>query len=449
MQSGHARPAIPLDMPSSPNSLNWKVSLAACFGTFLEWYDFLTFGVLATLLGRHFFPAEDPVSSLLYSLATFGVGMVVRPIGAALFGSLGDRYGRRVIFMLTIFLMGIATFAVGLMPTYAQIGVAAPLMLVVLRLIQGLVMGGEIGGAAVYLTEHAPIGHRGRWTSLLQLMGPLGVMAATLQIVVLQWWLGSSEFEAWGWRIPFLASALLLLLSLSYRLALRESPVFENLRESRRLSNTPLREAFSDRRTLGRMALLVFCISSGGSLLFFSSQVYAPVYLKTVVMMEESLASRLSLIATLVLFPLTIAAGTLSDRIGRRPVLLAGLLTGALGILPVYAGLGIYGAPGNVSSIAVIALLLLPVIAVALITGPQTATLAELFPARVRYSAVGLPHNLAAGWIGGMSPFVITLLGVKFGDPLAGLFYPVILLAIAFLVGWRFLPETRDARLDE
>lgn len=436
-------------MSSRPNALNWKVALAACFGTFLEWYDFLTFGVLAALLGKLFFPADDPLSSLLFSLATFGIGMIVRPVGAAIFGSLGDRLGRRTIFMLTIVLMGVATFAVGLLPTHAQIGMAAPFILVLLRLLQGLAMGGEIGGAAVYLTEHAPVAHRGAWTSVLQLMGPLGVMAATVQIVVLQWWLGTDAFEAWGWRVPFLASAVLLLVSIRYRIALSESPVFESLRADNRIAAAPLREAFADRRTLGRMALLVACISSGGSLLFFSSQIYVPVFLNSVVHMDPALTSRLTLCATLALFPLTLATGALSDRIGRRPVLLAGLLLGAVITLPVYAGLRAFGAPGYTQPLLVFLLLLLPVCAVALITGPQTATLAELFPARVRYSAVALPHNLAAGWIGGMSPFVVTLLGSWLGDPLGGLLYPALLLALAFLVGWRFLPETRDARLNE
>ena len=192
------------------------------------------------------------------------------------------------------------------------------------------------------------------------------------------------------------------------------------------------------------MALLFFCISSGGSLLFFSSQVYAPVFLKTVVKMDSALAGELTIVATLALFPLTIFAGWLSDRIGRRPVLLAGLLLGAGGVMPVYAGLLDFGVT---SSAGVIALLLVLVTAVALITGPQTATLAELFPARMRYSAVGLPHNLAAGWIGGMSPFMVTWIAGKAGRPLAGLLYPALLLMLAFAVGWRYLPETRGTDL--
>jgi len=526
----------PAPLPPLTSGVQRKVAIAACFGTFLEWYDFLTFASLATYFSTLFFPPGNPTAALLASLATFGVGMIVRPIGAALFGSLGDRYGRRVIFIATIALMGIATFAVGLLPTYDQVGLLAPLLLLLLRLLQGLSVGGEIGGAAVYLTEHAPAGRRGVYTSVLQLMGPLGIMASTLQVVLLQTWLSAADFNAWGWRVPFILSALLLLVSLKSRIALHESPVFQQLRASKGLSQTPLRDCLKSRRVVGRMLVLFSCISAGGSLLFFSSQVYSGVFLKSVVRLDPQLAGTLGMSATLLLFPLTILCGWLSDRIGRRPILLAGLLLGALTILPVFHGLLHYGNPalerfkhevpvrlygehchydpftaaandcernqdfltklgvsyrllplpgggetqiaigeqgrisghqpeaikaalsaagwsetadpGQVNRWMIIVLLIVPVIAVALITGPQTATLAELFPARMRYTAVALPHNLAAGWIGGLSPFMVTLISVQMGESLAGLWYPVGLLGLAFVIGAIFLPETRNAALD-
>ena len=528
-------------MPPQPPARNAtviqrKVVIAACFGTFLEWYDFLTFASLATYFSVLFFPPENPVAALLASLATFGVGMLVRPLGAAVFGTLGDRYGRRPVFIATLVLMGIATFCVGLLPTYAQVGLLAPALLLLLRLLQGFSVGGEIGGAAVYLTEHAPAGRRGAYTSVLQLMGPLGIMASTLQVVLLQAFLSDAEFQAWGWRVPFLFSIVLLLISLKLRMNMHESPVFIRMREKQGLSRTPLRECLRDRRTLGRMALLFFCISAGGSLLFFSSQVYTSVFLKNVVKLDPQLAGTLVMLSTLLLFPLTILFGALSDRIGRRPVLLAGLLLGALTILPVFNGLLHYGNPalerfnrevpvalygascaygpftqtrnecernqellaklgvsytlhpvqsadrvslrvGKQSEIdgfrpaeltqalkaegwperadplqtdraMIVLLLVILVIAVALITGPQTAAIAELFPARVRYTAVALPHNLSAGWIGGMAPFMITLLSVKAGNPITGMWYPVVLLAAASVIGLLFLPETRDTVLD-
>jgi MFS family permease len=522
--------------PPESATIQRKVAIAACFGTFLEWYDFLTFASLATYFSVLFFPQENPVAALLASLATFGVGMLVRPLGAALFGSLGDKYGRKPIFIATIVLMGITTFCVGLLPTYAQVGMLAPALLLVLRLLQGFAVGGEIGGAAVYLTEHAPEGKRGFYTSVLQLMGPLGILVSTLQVVLLQALLSAEDFQAWGWRVPFLLSIILLLISLKSRVNMYESPVFTHLRDKHALSKAPLRECLTNRHTLGRMALLFFCISAGGSLLFFSSQVYTNVYLKSVVRLDPQLAGTLVMLSTLVLFPLTIFFGWLSDRIGRRPVLLAGLLLGCLAILPVFNGLMHYGNPTlerfnrdvpvtlygaacgydpftrpdndcernqellaklgvsytllpvqadgitllrigsstvpgfqpalltqalkesgwteradpvQTSSIMIFLLLLIPVLAVALITGPQTATLAELFPARTRYTAVALPHNLSAGWIGGLSPFMITLLSVQAGNALSGMWYPVGLLAVAFIIGLIFLPETRNAQLYE
>ncbi|MBS1188399.1 MAG: transporter [Rhodocyclaceae bacterium] len=438
-------------MPSSQpeRRTQRQVVVAACFGTFLEWYDFLTFASLATHFGALFFPAGDPVAGLLASLGTFGVGMVVRPLGAALFGSLGDRHGRRTIFLVTIVLMGAATVCIGLLPTYAQAGLLAPALLLLLRIVQGLSVGGEIGGAAVYLTEHAPTGRRGLYTSVLQLMGPLGMLASTLQIVVLQHFLSETDFRAWGWRIPFLLSALLLAISIKSRINLHESPVFRQLRARNAVAKAPLRDCFTDRQTLGRMALLFFCISAGGSLLFFSSQVYTTVFLKAVAKLDGATASFLVMLSTLALFPLTIFCGWLSDRIGRRPVLLAGLLLGATSIFPLFQGLLHYGAPESLDKGMVILLLLVLAVALACITGPQTATLAELFPARTRYTAVALPHNLAAGWIGGMSPLVVTWLGIHFDNPLAGLWYPTGLLILAAVVGLFFLPEVKDRPLDQ
>lgn len=230
---------------------------------------------------------------------------------------------------------------------------------------------------------------------------------------------------------------------------LHESPVFRHLREKNALSKTPLRECFRDRHTLGRMALLFFCISAGGSLLFFSAQVYTNVFLKTVLNLPAAQSSGLVMISTLALFPATLFCGWLSDRIGRRPVLLAGLISGAMTILPVFQGLLHYGQQPTPDTTMIALLLLVLVVPLACITGPQTATLPELFPARTRYTAVALPHNLSAGWIGGMSPFMVTWLGVQFGNPLAGLWYPTGLLILASLIGLLFLPEVRNRPLDQ
>ena len=526
-----------INTPAQATAIQKNVTIAACFGTFLEWYDFLTFASLAIYFSVLFFPSDNPTTALLSSLATFGVGMVVRPLGSALFGTLADKYGRRPIFIATIVLMGGSTFAVGLLPTYAQVGMWAPILLLLLRLLQGFSVGGEIGGASVYLTEHAPANKRGAYTSILQLMGPLGILVSTLQVVLLQAWLTADDFNSWGWRVPFLLSLLLLLVSLKSRMSLVESPVFQRLREKNALSKSPLREAFKDKRTLGRMALLFICISAGGALLFFTSQVYTGVYLKSVVRLEPQLASTLVMISTLALFPLTILFGWLSDHIGRRPVILAGMLLGCVALMPVYKGLLHYGNPAmqrfisnvpvvlygdscsyspfskprndcelnqelltklgvthtlqaaravgltevsiagtnvvsgfnssavsatlkaqgwsaqanpqHINRLMLVLLLIIPVVALALVTGPQTAVLAELFTARTRYTAVALPHNLSAGWIGGLSPFMVTLLNVKAGDAISGLWYPIGLLLVGLIAGLLFLPETNKVSLDD
>lgn len=422
-----------------------RVAFAACFGTFLEWYDFLTFAALAVWFGPLFFPPENPTAALLASLATFGAGMVVRPLGAALFGSLGDRIGRRKVFMITILLMGGATLAVGLLPTYTQAGLWAPAMLLILRLIQGLSAGGEIGGSAVYLTEHAPVRNRGLYTSVLQLMGPLGILASTLQIAFLQQTLSAEEFLAWGWRVPFWVSLLLLIISLKARMALHETPIFHALQAQAALAKTPLRDCFQDRQTLARMGILFLCVSAGGGVLFFSAQVYSGVFLKTVAGFNGAQSSALVAIGTATLFPLTLLAGWLSDRIGRRKVVLTGLLLGAISIQPVFNGW--LTSTATSSSLQPALLMVLITLPLALVTGPQTALLAELFPARTRYSAAALPHNLAAGWVGGLLPFFITLINDMTGTPVSGLWYPTILLAIAFVVGLKYLPETRGVDL--
>ena len=427
---------------ASPHSYR-KVAIAACFGTFLEWYDFLTFATLAVVFAPLFFPSSDPSTGLLASLATFGVGMVVRPVGAAIFGSIGDRIGRRPVFMITIALMGIATFCVGFLPTYAQVGIWAPILLVILRLLQGLSAGGEIGGSAVYLTEHAGDSYRGFKTSFLQLMGPLGILISTLQIALLQSYLTPEEFLSWGWRVPFWISLILLLIAFKARMALEETPIYLQLSKTETQSKSPLRENLKDPETRKRMFLLFFCISAGGAVLFFCVQVYTSIFLKTSVKLPSQLVDQLSVYATLALLPLTIFAGWLSDKVGRKPVVVSGLILGAALILPAFHLL-----QNNSDSTVFIALILICLSAIlALVVGPQTALLAELFPAKTRNSAATLPHNLAAGWIGGLLPLIVTWLNQQWVSNVAGLWYPTIFLASGAVVAILYLPETRKANL--
>ena len=432
---------------SNSNQSYPKIATAACFGTFLEWYDFLTFATLAVAFAPLFFPSSDPVTGLLASLATFGAGMIVRPLGAAFFGSLGDRIGRRPVFLITISLMGGATFAVGFLPTYEQIGILAPILLVSLRLLQGLSAGGEIGGSAVYLTEHAGDSNRGFKTSVLQLMGPLGMLVSTLQLLLLNQFLDPASFKEWGWRVPFWFSIVLLLVALKVRMTLEETPIFKNMLAKGETSKSPLRDNFKDKETRKQMFLLFFCISAGGSVLFFCVQVYTGIFMKSALQINPQIVDTLTITATLVLFPLTIISGALSDRIGRRPVVISGLLLGTILIQPAYQFLQTLSqqtAPDYSLMIVILIAITLPL---ALVVGPQTALLAELFPARTRNSAATLPHNLAAGWIGGMLPLIVTWLNKEFSSPLAGLWYPTIFLAIAAGLAIFFLPETKKIDL--
>ena len=429
------------------------MAIAACFGTFLEWYDFLTFSTLAVVFGPLFFPSSDPSAGLLASLATFGVGMVVRPIGAAIFGSMGDRIGRKPVFMITIAIMGLATLCVGFLPTYAQIGIWAPILLVSLRLLQGLSAGGEIGGSSVYLAEHAGNKYRGFKTSFLQLMGPLGILFSTLQIALLRNYLTPEEFQSWGWRVPFWLSALLLLIAFKARMALEETPAFLELSKKNLKVTNPLLENFRDAHTRKHMFLLFFCISAGGAVLFFCVQVYTAIFLKTSVKLPPEIVDQLSIYSTAALFPLTILAGWLSDKIGRKPVVISGLLLGAIGIQPGFRLLQALGeqylmTPTSITDLIRIGLLMSALsLALALVVGPQTALLAELFPAKTRNTAATLPHNLAAGWIGGLLPLIVVWLNQKWSSDLAGLWYPTIFLLTSSLIAIIYLPETKDNSL--
>ena len=430
-----------------------KIAIATCFGTFLEWYDFLTFATLAVVFGPLFFPSSDPSTGLLASLATFGVGMVVRPVGAAIFGSMGDRIGRKPVFMITIALMGLATVSVGFLPTYAQVGIWAPILLVSLRLLQGLSAGGEIGGGAVYLTEHAGSEYRGFKTSFLQLMGPLGILFSTLQITFLRQWLSPEEFLSWGWRAPFWISFFLLIIAFYTRRSLEETPIFLELTKHVKKVESQFINNFKDAEIRKRMFLLFFCVSSSGAVLFFCVQVYAAIFLKTSVQIPSEVVDKLSIFSTVALFPLTILSGWLSDRVGRKPVVISGLILGAIFIYPAFAifqYLGIRYIEFNYSGalIGIAATLLILSCSLALVIGPQTALLAELFPAKNRNSAATLPHNLAAGWVGGLIPLIVTWLNQQFEGGLVGLLYPILLLVGAAIIAVLYLPETSKINLE-
>jgi MFS family permease len=320
-------------------------------------------------------------------------------------------------------------------------------MLVLLRLLQGLSAGGEIGGSAVFLTEHAGESNRGFKTSFLSTMGPLGILASTLQIALLQIFLTPEQFQDWGWRVPFWVSIILLAIAFKARMALEETPIFAEMRHQNKRSTSPLRDSFRDREIRKHMFLLFFCISAGGAVLFFCMQVYTAIFLKTALGIAPKTVDILSIIATLALLPLTILAGAISDRVGRRPIVIGGLVIGALAILPAFHFLQYLASAAQLNLLLVGLTLIFLAIPLALVVGPQIVLLAELFSARTRNSAATLPHNLAAGWIGGMLPFIVTWLNQAMGNNLAGLWYPTIFLAAAAVVAMLYLPETRHVNL--
>jgi len=349
--------------------------------------------------------------------------------------------------------MGLATVSVGFLPTYTQVGIWAPILLVALRLLQGLSAGGEIGGSAVYLTEHAGDEHRGFKTSFLQLMGPLGILFSTLQIALLRNYLTPEEFQSWGWRVPFWISIVLLLIAFKARMALEETPVFLDLVEKDVKRESQLINNFKDPDIRKRMILLFLCVSSSGAILFFCVQVYTSIFLKTTVQIPDALADQLSIYATAALLPLTILAGWLSDKLGRKPIVISGLALGALLILPAFyllEAIGSIAKEGGAIPATALGLILISLSGIlALVVGPQTALLAELFPAKSRNSAATLPHNLAAGWVGGLLPFIITWINQYCGNNLAGLWYPTIFLIISAFIAFKYLPETRGSFLNK
>lgn len=425
-----------------------KATTAAVAGTVFEWFDFFLYGSLVAVFGRQFFPPGHETAGLLAALAAFGAGWVVRPLGAIVFGRMGDRIGRKKTFLVTVSLMGVATVAIGLLPTYAQIGIAAPVLLVLLRLAQGFAVGGEFGGAATYVAEHAPANRRALYTSLIQGTGTVGLLLALVVIAAVRTAVGPEAFEQWGWRIPFLLSILLLAASVWMRLRLGESPLFARERDAGRLSASPLREAFGSRTHLKSMGLALVTLTMAQGVVWSTGQYFPLVFLQSTLKVDVGTVSWLMACVLLLTAPLFPLAGWLADRIGRRPVVIAGFVSAVLFILPVYHGLGAAAAdPAAFDFAAGLAWLMLMAIPVALTCAPASAYLVELFPTRIRYSAMGLPYHLGNGWFGGFMPFATAALGAHFGNPYAGFYYPIALAAFCGIAAFLLMPETRDRDL--
>jgi MFS family permease len=534
-----------------------RVIIASSAGTAFEWYDFFIFGSLTPVIAKTFLAGLDPNSALIAALALFAVGFAFRPLGAIIFGAMGDRIGRKATFLTTVSLMGGATFAIGLLPTYAQAGILAPILLVFLRICQGTALGGEYGGAAIYVAEHSPNDRRGAATGWIQSSASFGLLAALLIIVATRTRLGEAAFGAWGWRIPFLMSAVLLAISVWMRVKLSESPHFARLREEGATSKAPLREAFARKDSLKQVLIAFFAIMCAQGAVWYFTFFYMQVFLEKSLGLPGAAKDILLIVMTLVSAPLYVLFGWLSDRVGRKPVMLGGMLlalalyfpgshliadaanpqlvaaqratpvivetdpatcsaqfdptgtarfvsacdiaksalvtkgiahktrasadgrtrvvagtqsvaiTGAEGLpgpeakaLKAAAATSIGTAlkaagypasadPAKANMPLLIVVLLLFVVAATALYGPQAAALVEMFPTRIRYTAMSLPYHVGTGWVGGFLPVTSFAITAITGDIYAGLWYAVGFTALSAVVTMLFLKETRGKPLEE
>lgn len=524
---------------------NEKLVIAASsLGTVFEWYDFYLYGLLATIITGQFFAGVNETTGFILALAAFAAGFAVRPFGALVFGRIGDLVGRKNTFLVTMGIMGLSTFAVGLLPSYASIGIAAPLLLVTLRLLQGLALGGQYGGAATYVAEHAPNHKRGLYTSWIQTTATLGLFASLLVVIGVRAAIGEEAFADWGWRLPFFASAILLGLSLWIRLQLNESPVYQRMKAEGKTSKAPLTEAFGNWGNLRVVLIALFGAVAGQAVVWYAGQFYALFYLEKVLKVDGATANILIATALAIGTPFFIFFGWLSDRIGRKPIILAGCALAALAYFPLFhaltdaanpalahaqarapvtihadpascsfqfdpigknkfnstgcdiakstlakAGIPYASAPnGNgeasigdvrvevgdmttygkrltaavteagypanadpaaINTPLVIAILFALVLLVTMVYGPIAAMLVELFPSRIRYTSMSLPYHIGNGWFGGFLPATAFAMVAATGDIYYGLWYPVVVAALTFVIGLIFLPETVRRNIED
>ncbi|NUZ06521.1 MFS transporter [Piscinibacter koreensis] len=537
-----------------------KVIFASSLGTVFEWYDFYLYGSLAAIIGRQFFAALDPTAAFIASLMAFAAGFLVRPFGAIVFGRLGDMIGRKYTFLVTILLMGLSTFIVGILPNYAAIGAAAPIILVALRLVQGLALGGEYGGAATYVAEHAPHGKRGAYTSWIQTTATMGLFLSLIVIIAVKAMVGDEAFNAWGWRIPFLISIVLLGISVWIRLKLNESPAFAKMKSEGKTSKAPLSESFANWKN-GKIVLLALLgLTAGQGVVWYTGQFYALFFLTAQLKVEATTAQLMIGAALLLGTPFFIVFGALSDRIGRKPIIMAGCLIAALTYFPLFGALtqaanpelaaaqannkvvvhadpsqcSFQGSPiareidfrtscdiakrflaqssvsydnadapagtpatvtignttitppaanvvnqkfdadstakiaafkkeiGSALSAAgypakakpiefmggqwwkIVAILWILVIYVTMVYGPIAAALVELFPTRIRYTSMSLPYHVGNGWFGGLLPTTTFAIVASTGNMYNGLWYPIVIAVMTFIIGTLFIRETKD-----
>jgi MFS family permease len=481
----------------------WSVIMASSVGTLIEWYDFYIFGSLATILSQQFFPQTNPTAAFLSTLATFAAGFVVRPFGAIVFGRLGDLVGRKYTFLVTLILMGGSTFAIGLVPSYESIGIFAPMIVLTLRLLQGLALGGEYGGAATYVAEHAPAARRGYYTSFIQTTATLGLFVSIGVILAVRHWVGVEAFSSWGWRIPFILSSVLVGVSIYIRLRMKESPLFEKIKAEGKISKNPIKESFGKKENLILVLIALFGATAGQGVVWYTGQFYAMTFLEKTCLVDFVQTRDIIAISLVLGTPFFIVFGGWSDRVGRKYIMMVGMLISVFLYRPIYSEMMNLtdlskkveltdkrieeqintGSGKEVATIIqkrvysdetlatitliddkqtkqevllggstywiMIALITVQVLLVTMVYGPIAAFLVELFPTRIRYTSMSLPYHIGNGIFGGLTPFIATWLSGTFDDPLAGLWYPIGVAACCFVIGMILLSNKKRAEVME
>jgi MFS family permease len=418
-----------------------RVIIAAAVGNVIEWYDFYIFGSLAAVLSVKFFEKSHPVAALLSTIALFTAGFLIRPLGAFLFGWMGDRIGRKYTFLVTLTGMGVGTGFIGLIPTYESIGLTAAFLLFGLRMIQGLCLGGEYGGAITYVAEHVSDERRGYYTGWLQTSPTLGIVVSLAVVIGCRTYFGNAEFDAWAWRVPFLVSFLLVAIAIWIRLQLGETPIFQEIKAKGQMTKNPWKEAFLSSNI--KFVAIASIIVIGEGVVWYSGQFWALYYLQQVSKIPPLDSAWIVGIALLIATPTLILFGWLSDLIGRKPVILGGFLLAALTYYPLYSWLGTVTQPGAINYPIAILIIAILVSYVGMVYGPIGAFLAEYFPARIRYTSVSVPYHIGNGWGGGLVPFITTAAFAATGSLGYALLYPILVPAVCFVLGLWLMPETR------